>query len=251
MRNVDSGGAPGAATAVQLRTGSALFFRLMGHPAGRGLSGHASLNRAFTEEDWTDLNGPGVNAYTKSKTLAERAAWDFTDQGDGSPELAAINPGGLLGPVLRPDLSTSLILIQRLLDRSMPALPRLAFDLVDVRDVADLHLRAMTNPTARGERFLAVTGAPMRAAEVGRVLRDRLGARVTTRELPDLLVRLASRADPAVRAFVSDLGKVHRTNSEKARRVLGWQPRTSEESIIASANSLIELGVAGKSKPPA
>ena len=86
------------------------------------------------------------------------------------------------------------------------------------------------------------------AAEVGRVLRDRLGARVTTRQLPNLLVRLASRADPTVRAFVADLGNIYKTTSEKARRVLGWQPRTSEDSIIASANSLIELGVAGKSK---
>jgi dihydroflavonol-4-reductase len=213
--------------------------------------GHTNLDRTFTEEDWTDLNGPGVNAYTKSKTLAERAAWDFTDQENGSPELAVINPAGLLGPVLGPDLSTSLILIQRLLDRSMPALPRLSFDLIDVRDVADLHLRAMTDPAARGERFLAVTGTPMWAAEVGRVLRDRLGARVTTRQLPDLLVRLASRADPTVRAFVPDLGNIYKTTSEKARRVLGWQPRTSEDSIIASANSLIELGVAGKSKSAA
>jgi dihydroflavonol-4-reductase len=96
-----------------------------------------------------------------------------------------------------------------------------------------------------------VTGTPMWAAEVGRVLRDRLGARVTTRQLPDLLVRLASRADPTVRAFVPDLGNIYKTTSEKARRVLGWQPRTSEDSIIASANSLIELGVAGKSKSAA
>ena len=213
--------------------------------------GHTNLDRTFTEEDWTDLNGPGVNAYTKSKTLAERAAWDFADQENRSPELAVINPAGLLGPVLGPHLSTSLILIQRLLDRSMPALPRLSFDLIDVRDVADLHLRAMTDPAARGERFLAVTGTPMWAAEVGRVLRDRLGARVTTRQLPDLLVRLASRADPTVRAFVPDLGNIYKTTSEKARRVLGWQPRTSEDSIIASANSLIELGVAGKSKSAA
>jgi dihydroflavonol-4-reductase len=213
--------------------------------------GHTNLDRTFTEEDWTDLNGPGVNAYTKSKTLAERAAWDFADQENGSPELAVINPAGLLGPVLGPRLSTSLILIQRLLDRSMPALPRLSFDLIDVRDVAYLHVRAMTDPAARGQRFLAVTSTPMWAAEVGRVLRDRLGARATTRQLPDLLVRLASRADPTVRAFVPDLGNIYKTTSEKARRVLGWQPRTSEDAIIASASSLIKLGVAGKSKSAA
>ena len=216
--------------------------------------GHTSLDRTFTEQDWTDLDGSHVSAYAKSKTLAERAAWDFVDGEGGSPELAVVNPVGLLGPVLGPDMSTSLILIRRLLDRSMPALPRLSFSLVDVRDVADLHLRAMTDPAARGERFLAVAGAPMWIADVARVLRDRLGAagaRVPARELPDLLVRLASRADPSLRGYVPELGKVKRASAEKARRVLGWEPRSSEESIVASAESLIALGVAGKPKSAA
>lgn len=213
--------------------------------------GHASYGKTFTEKDWTNLDGPGVSPYAKSKTLAERAAWAFADRETGSPEIAVVNPGGLLGPVLGPNLSTSLILIQRLLNRSMPALPRLSFNLVDVRDVADLHLRAMVDPAARGERFLAVTGTPMRAAEVAHVLRDRLGpagARAPTRELPNLLVRLASRADPTLRAFTPDLGIVYRASSEKARRVLGWQPRSSQEAAIASARSLIELGLAGQRK---
>ncbi|MFC4907725.1 SDR family oxidoreductase [Actinomadura gamaensis] len=210
--------------------------------------GHTGLDRTFTEQDWTDLDGPDVSPYAKSKVLAERAAWDFADRG-GSPELAVVNPVGLLGPVLGPDLSTSLILIQRLLDRGMPALPRLCFNLVDVRDVADLHVRAMTDPAAPGQRFIAAAGAPMWAAQVARVLKDRLGpagARVPTRQLPNLLVRLASRADPTLRAFTPDLGIVYRTSAEKARRVLGWHPRTTEESIVASARSLIELRAAGR-----
>lgn len=216
--------------------------------------GHSGLGRTFTEEDWTDLDGPDVSAYAKSKTLAERAAWDFADREGGPPELAVVNPVLVLGPVLGPGLSTSLTLIQRLLDRSMPALPRLSFSLVDVRDVADLHLRAMTDPAARGERFLAAAGAPMWIAEIARVLRDRLGAagaRVPTRQLPDLLVRLASRADPSLRPLVPDLGNVYRASAEKARRVLGWEPRSSEDSIVASAESMIELGVAGKPKSAA
>lgn len=209
--------------------------------------GHASLGTTFTEQDWTDLDGPNVSPYHKSKTLAERAAWDFAEHGR-SPELSVVNPVGLLGPVLGPHLPTSLILIQRLLDRGMPALPRLCFNWVDVRDVADLHLRAMTDPAAPGQRFIAVAGMPLWAADVARVLRDRLGAagaRVPTRELPNLLVRLASRADPTLRSVVPDLGNVYRTSADKARRVLGWQPRPAEESIIASAHSLIQLRAAG------
>jgi nucleoside-diphosphate-sugar epimerase len=211
--------------------------------------GHTSYDRTFTEKDWTDLDGPDVSPYAKSKTLAERAAWAFAEREPGSPELAVVNPGGLFGAVLGPNLPTSLILIQRLLDRAMPALPRLSFNIVDVPDVADLHLRAMTDPAARGERFLAVTGTPMRAVEIAHVLRDHLGAagaRVPTRELPDLLVRLAARADPTLRMITPDLGIVYKASSEKARRVLGWQPRSSEEAIIASARSLIEFGLAGK-----
>ncbi|MEW9547283.1 SDR family oxidoreductase [Nonomuraea sp. NPDC050783] len=114
--------------------------------------GHQSLDRTFTEQDWTDPDGPRVSAYAKSKTLAERAAWDFVDREGGSLELAVVNPVTVLGPVLGPDLSTSSTLVRRLLNREIPALPRLSFALVDVRDVADLHLRAMTDPAARGER---------------------------------------------------------------------------------------------------
>ncbi|MEU0463820.1 aldehyde reductase [Amycolatopsis sp. NPDC006131] len=207
--------------------------------------GHTSSGRTFTEQDWTDLDGPRVSAYAKSKTLAERAAWDFVDRAGGSLELAVVNPVTVLGPVLGPDLSTSNTLVRRLLNREVPALPRLSFALVDVRDVADLHLRAMTDPAARGERFLAVAGATLWIADIARVLRDRLGARVPTREAPDLLVRLASRADPALRGHVHELGKVKRASAEKARRVLGWQPRSNEELIVDTAESLLRLGLAG------
>lgn len=208
-----------------------------GHPQGGG---------DFTEADWSDVNGPGVSAYAKSKTLAERAAWDFVNGEGGSLELAVVNPVGILGPVLGPDLSTSIALVQRLLNRDMPALPKLTFGLVDVRDVADLHVRAISDPAAKGERFLAVAGPPMSIAEVAQVLRARLGAaaeRVPTRELPDLVVRLASLADASLRQLTPELGKIKRPSGEKARRVLGWDPHTNEEAIVATAESLIELGL--------
>jgi nucleoside-diphosphate-sugar epimerase len=208
--------------------------------------GHDDLDRTFTEQDWTDLGNGRIAPYAKSKTIAERAAWDFLDREGGSLELAAVNPVGVLGPVLGPDYSTSITLVRRLLDRDIPLLPRLAFSFVDVRDVAELHLRAMLDPAAAGERFLAVAGEPMWVAEVARVLRDRLGqaaARVPTRQVPDLLVRLASRVDPSLRGYVPELGRVKRASAAKARELLGWQPRSNEEAIVATAESLIALGL--------
>jgi len=208
--------------------------------------GFEDTSRQFTEDSWTDTDGEHVSAYVKSKTIAERAAWDFVGREGGELELAVVNPVVVLGPVLGPDLSASILLVQRLMDRAMPALPRLAFGLVDVRDVADLHLRAMTDPAAKGERFLAAAGDPMTIAEIAQVLRARMGAagaRVPTRVMPDLLVRLAARRDAALKQFVPELGKVKKATSEKAKRVLGWQPRSNEDCIVGTAESLLGLGL--------
>src|ERR1700733_11123729 len=117
--------------------------------------GHPPSDRPFSEKDWTDPNGPDVGPYVKSKTLAERAAWDFIAREGGSLELSVVNPVGVFGPVLGPDFSPSIQIVQRLMDGAVPGCPRLSFGVVDVRDVADLHLRAMTDPAAQGERFLA------------------------------------------------------------------------------------------------
>lgn len=208
--------------------------------------GHESTDRIFSEEDWSSPDGAHVSAYVKSKTLAERAAWDFVSGESGGPELSVVNPVAVLGPVLGPDLSTSIQLVQRLMDRGMPALPRLSFGLVDVRDVADLHLRAMKDPAAAGERFLAVAGEPMTIEEVAEVLRARMGeagARVPTRVLPDWLVRVAALADPSLKQLVPELGKVKRATNEKAKSVLGWTPRSNDDCIVATAASLLELGL--------
>ncbi len=208
--------------------------------------GHKDTSRPFTEETWTDLDGEHVSAYAKSKTLAERAAWDFIASEGGSLELSVVNPVAVLGPVLGPDLSTSIALVQRLMDRGMPALPRLSFGLVDVRDVASLHLLAMSDPAARGERFLAVAGEPMSIEDVALVLRARMGevaSRVPTRVLPDWIVRAASLTDQSLKQLVPELGKVKKPVGEKARRVLGWDPRSNEDSIVATAESLVRLGL--------
>lgn len=208
--------------------------------------GHPEVERAFDERDWTDLSRDEVAAYPRSKTLAERAAWDFVATQAPDLELSVVNPVAVFGPVLGPDYSTSVLLIQRLLDGAVPGLPRLSLGVVDVRDVADLHLRAMTSPVAAGQRFLAVAGKSMTVAEIARLLRARLGAagrRVPTRTLPDWLVRLVALADPAVRVVVPELGKAKEASHEKAERLLGWTPRSNEEAVLATAESLLALGL--------
>ena len=208
--------------------------------------GHKPQTAPFNETNWTDLNGEGLGAYVKSKTIAERAAWDFIAREGGGLELAVVNPVGVFGPVLGPDYSTSILLVQRLMDGAMPGLPRLYFGAVDVRDVADLHLRAMTHPAAKGERFLAVAGDFMSMLDIAKVLKSHMGAaakRVPTRQLPDWLVRLAALRDPAVKLIVPELGKMKNATNEKAKRVLGWAPRSNEEAFVATAESLVRLGL--------
>ena len=206
--------------------------------------GHSSTSQTFTEADWSNLNGAGMTAYAKSKTLAERAAWEFIAREGGALELSVVNPVGVLGPVLGPDYSTSIQLVQRLLDGAMPGLPQLTFGIVDVRDVADLHLKAMTNAAAKGERFLAVAEDFTTLDGIAQVLKARLGEaarRVPTRRLPDWLVRFASLFDGSVKQIVPELGKTKNATSAKARRVLGWNPRSREDAIVATANSLLTL----------
>ena len=208
--------------------------------------GQKPQNAPFTEDNWTDPNGPDVRPYTKSKTLAERAAWDFIAREGGALELSVVNPVGVLGPVLGPDYSTSILLVQRLMDGAMPGCPRLIFGIVDVRDVADLHIRAMTDPAAKGERFLALTGDFMSMQEIAKILKARMGAaarRVPTNQLPDFLVRLAAMRDPAVQQILPELGKYKNGSNEKARRLLGWAPRSREDAIVATAESMIALGL--------
>jgi nucleoside-diphosphate-sugar epimerase len=208
--------------------------------------GHEPQNAPFTEKTWTNLDGGDVSAYPKSKTLAERAAWEFIAKEGGALELSVVNPVGVFGPVLGPDYSTSILLVQRLMDGAVPGLPRLYFGAVDVRDVADLHLRAMTHPAAKGERFLALAGDFLSMLDIAKILKSRLGdgaRRVPVRQLPNWLVRLAALRDPAVKLILPELGKYKNGTSEKAKRVLGWSPRPVEEAIVATAESLIQLGL--------
>jgi dihydroflavonol-4-reductase len=201
------------------------------------------VGRPFDETDWTNPND-NVTPYVKSKTLAERAAWDFIQTEGGGLELAVINPVGILGPALSKDVSTSIQLASRLLDGDMPGIPQIAFGIVDVRDVASIHLLAMTSPKAAGERFLAIAGPAMYMPEVAQVLRERMGevaARVPTRILPNWLVRALALVVPPLREIVPQLGKAKQASNAKAKSVLGWNPRSNEEAIVATAQSLVDL----------
>ncbi|HSY20545.1 MAG TPA: aldehyde reductase [Polyangiaceae bacterium] len=199
----------------------------------------------FDETSWTDPGADGVSAYVKSKTLAERAAWDFmaSDGANGSSlELSVVNPVGVFGP----DCATSILLVQRLLDGAVPGLPNLTFGAVDVRDVADLHVRAMTHPAAKGERFLATAGDFMTMLEIAKVLKDRLGStakRVPLREVPNWVLRIVAMGDPTVRLIVPELGKFKNATNEKARRLLGWAPRSREDAVTATGESLAQHGL--------
>ena len=208
--------------------------------------GHAPQSAPFDETSWTNPNALGVQPYIQSKALAERAAWDFIAQQGGSLELSVVNPVGVFGPVLGPDYSTSILLVEKLLDGAMPGCPKMQFGIVDVRDVADLHLRAMTDPAAKGERFLAVAGDFMSMVDIAKVLRERMGAaakRVPQRQLPNWLVRVVSLFDPAVKQILPELGKTKNATNAKAKRVLGWQPRSNDDAIAATGESLVRLGL--------
>jgi dihydroflavonol-4-reductase len=201
--------------------------------------------RPLTEDDWTDSSDTGLMPYVRSKTIAERAAWDLVRERGQEDRLSVVNPGAIIGPVLNDDLSYSLQSVQRLLG-GMPGMPRLGFSLVDVRDVADLEIKAMTAPEAGGERFIAVAQF-LWMAEIGEILRQHLGdaaSKVPTRTIPNLFVRGMALFDPGIRSVVGALGKRTELSSAKAREILGWAPRPIEDTIAETGESLIRHGAA-------
>jgi dihydroflavonol-4-reductase len=207
--------------------------------------GHGDDVRPYTEADWTDATKGDVGAYIKSKTIAERAARDWMAAHGSGMEFCSINPSAVLGPLLSNDFSTSIQFVERLINGSMPGTPRLGFAIVDVRDLADLHVRALTTPGLDGERFIAA-GKFMWMREVADLLRARLGVqarKVPKRNIPDLLVRLIGLFDPTIRQVLNELGRVRAVDASHARAMLGWATRAEEESIIDTANSLIARGI--------
>ena len=199
----------------------------------------------FTEADWTLLDKPGLTAYIQSKTIAERAAREWVTKEGAGLEFCTINPSVVLGPVWSADYSASVIILKKLLDGSVGACPDIGFGVVDVRDVADLHVRALKAPGMAGERFIA-SGPFLKLREMASILRAELGPqahRVTTRNLPDWAVRVAALFNPLARAVVGELGSVRHQDASHAKAVLGWAPRPAAQSIADTARCLIELGI--------
>jgi len=208
--------------------------------------GHPERDTPFDETSWSNIDFKGAGAYIKSKTLAERAAWDFVNKEGGGLTLSVVNPTGVFGPVLHKDFAGSITLLKRMLEGTMPVQPKLHFGIVDVRDVADLHLRAMTNPAAAGERFIAVSGDFLRLRDIAKLMKDGLGdtaRRVRAFEAPNWLIRIAALRESSVRTFLPELGKKKNATSEKAKRLLGWNPRAPKETLVATGESLVKLGL--------
>ncbi|MFD3564068.1 NAD-dependent epimerase/dehydratase family protein [Streptomyces sp. NPDC058686] len=235
----------GALRVLRAATGAGVRRVVMTSAANTASPSSYSEEGVTDETLWTDPDDPTLIPYRRSKTLAERAAWDFMATYDGPTELTTILPGAVFGPVLATSTIGSVGIVQRMLSGAMRGVPRIGLEIVDVRDLADIHIRAMTSPRAAGERFLA-TGEFTWMLDMVHVLREELGEdghRVSTRRIPDLAVRLAARfRDPSLRDITPALGRRNRHSTAKAHRLLEWQPRPARETVIDCARSLLAHG---------
>ncbi|MBL9071097.1 MAG: NAD-dependent epimerase/dehydratase family protein [Sphingopyxis sp.] len=207
--------------------------------------GHGKGRDLYSEADWTNLDNPGVMPYPRSKTVAERAARDWVAAEGGDMEFASVNPAAVFGPLLSDDLSTSIELVKQLLEGKVPMCPDIGFGIIDVRDVADLHYRALTAPGIKDERYVC-SGPFLKMIDVAGILTANLGDRATkvpTRKMPDWLLKLFAIVRPELKQLVAELGNVRGGDSSHAMRTLGWTMRPPEEAILATAHSLIERGI--------
>jgi nucleoside-diphosphate-sugar epimerase len=218
--------------------------------ASVGYGWPATRTAAFTEKDWSIIDGSkgvSVPPYQKSKAIAERAAWDFMEKEGGEMELSVVNPVGVFGPVIEKDIGTSVEIIKKLMDGSVPGCPQVAFGAVDVRDIADLHIRAMENPKAKGERFLGVAdNGFVSFIELARIIKAKRPAnakKVPTIQLPNFVVRAVALFDASIRQILPELGRTMEISNEKAKTQLGWTPRSVEDSVVDTVDSLVKEGL--------
>lgn len=235
----------GALRALKAAKGAGVKRFVMTSSAAAIAYGHGKGKNRFTEADWTNLDSKDAYPYVQSKTIAERAARDWVAANGGDMEYVTVNPSLVLGPLLSDDFSTSLEAIKKLLEGSLPGIPNFGFGVVDVRDVADLHVRCLTAPNMAGERFIA-SGPFLWMKDVAAILRDGLGEqarKVPTRRLPDFLVKLSALFDPVIKQVVGELGNVREMDAGHAKAVLGWETRPATESILDTARDMIRLGL--------
>lgn len=205
-----------------------------------------TVDEVTDETLWTDPDDPDLIPYRRAKTLAEKAAWEFAETTPGAPELTTVLPGAVFGPVRSADAAGSVTIIARMLDGTMPFVPRIGLEVVDVRDLADLHIRALESPAAAGQRFLG-TGEFLWMRDIAHTLRAELGPaanRVSTRPAPDFLIRIAARRNPELRELAPALGRRNVHSTAKARELLDWQPRPARRAVADCARSLLEFGIA-------
>lgn len=208
--------------------------------------GHNSKVRTFTEEDWTNLNSrKDTPPYVQSKTIAESEAWKFVKQKEVQLELAVINPGYVFGPLLEKDYSDSGEIIRKLLAGEIPGLPKISFPLVDVRDVAEMHLQALETKEAAGQRFICVNESSS-YQYIAKTLKEAFpeyGKNIKIFEFPDFFIRFYSLFDKDTRIITVELGRSRSYNNSKSVKMFGWKPRSNKESIISMAESMIKFGV--------
>ncbi len=214
-----------------------------------GMGHDNQRTKPFTEKDWTNLDAIKLDLYQRSKTMAEHAAWHFIETEGQGMEMAAINPVGVMGPVLASDYSHSNRQIQELLSGKVPAVPKINSGYIDARDVASLHILAMTAPQAAGERFLATTGETLSMLDVANILRTAFPAyaeKLPHRTIPNFVLKLAAKFNPSLKMLATLTDNFADTSDEKAVKLLGWQPRSAKDAIIATAQSMIDLGIVTK-----
>lgn len=201
-------------------------------------------SNTYNEEHWTNVNNKKDSTpYFRSKTIAEKAAWDFIKQDETGMELTTICPGAILGPVLEKDFGTSANIVIKTIDGSSPAIPKLGFDMVDVRSVADLHIRAMEMPEASGQRFVGSSGF-LSFKEVADILRKKYPKKkIPKMVLPNFAVRLFSNFDQTLKPILIDLGVERKVDNSKAQKLLKWKPISNEEAVLSCAESVIKFGI--------
>nr|WP_067060231.1 aldehyde reductase [Mucilaginibacter sp. L294] len=200
-----------------------------------------------TEANWTNTNEKGLSAYEKSKGLAERAAWDFMKNEGGALELAAINPVAIFGPSLGAGKSPSLGLLKALLNGSMKAVPNIPLNVVDIRDVADLHIRAMVNPNAKGQRFIASADGEISLPEIAILLKNKMpgvAAKVSVKTLPNWVLGIAALFNPQAKQAAYFLKISRNISNAKAKNILGWAPMANnEEAVLAAVDSMVKFNM--------
>jgi dihydroflavonol-4-reductase len=206
--------------------------------------GHNPDRALYTESDWTNPDAPGVAPYIRSKAIAERAARDWMMEQGAGMAFCTVNPVMVCGPVMSADYSASVVVLEKILSGGLGGAPNFGFGVVDVRDVADLHVRALNAPNMAGERFIA-SGPFLMIAQIAQILKDRVpeARRVSTRKIPDFVIKLAALFSPMVAQVRGELGRTRAMDASHAREILGWVPRPVEETLVDCAHSLIDHGI--------